>query len=419
MRLHRRIRLGRRRAGPKKKPQGKILFRIFFVIFCAAVLTGLSVLLGMHLRERARIAESMERDVTTDVPGATVEPTELYPDGGRSTSDARSINVCAADIDVTRGSSDDIRDLVKGLSDRYNAVSVRVTSDSGELVYVSRALMELVGIDTGAVTQNSAAAASDSESEPATESESTGGEPKESESKKTVAEPSTVLDNINAALAAAGEKSLRRSAIYVTSGDSLGDGRDASVRAARDCAIIGELRSLGFDEVIIDGLVGEDDTLSHDTLREIVSYLSLLRGGGDGIDIGITLPASVYLISQNASRIKTLSEYADLLAIGIGSGAGTPDEAYSFVYDSCYSLKGNFSVYSIRGVITDSDPEIAAAVSASLRALSVGGIQFSVYVPDPTFVPDNGTDDTTGPETGISNDRAMRSDDYETEMPSD
>ena len=327
--------------------------------------------------------------------------------------------MCAADIDVTRGSSDDIRDLVKGLSDRYNAVSVRVTSDSGELVYVSRALMELVGIDTGAVTQNSAAAASDSESEPATESESTGGEPKESESKKTVAEPSTVLDNINAALAAAGEKSLRRSAIYVTSGDSLGDGRDASVRAARDCAIIGELRSLGFDEVIIDGLVGEDDTLSHDTLREIVSYLSLLRGGGDGIDIGITLPASVYLISQNASRIKTLSEYADLLAIGIGSGAGTPDEAYSFVYDSCYSLKGNFSVYSIRGVITDSDPEIAAAVSASLRALSVGGIQFSVYVPDPTFVPDNGTDDTTGPETGISNDRAMRSDDYETEMPSD
>ena len=411
MRLHRRIRLGRRRSGPKKKPKKKIILRVVFVILCAAALTGLSVLLGMYLRERAQFAETLVHETTPDVSAVAEEPEELYPDGILSTSDARNIELCAADIDVTLGSTDSIRNLIGGLSDKYNAISVRVTSEEGELVYVSHALMELVGIDTGAVTQNSASPVSDNSLNDTTVI-ADDDNPEESNDAGKSSEPSTVLDNLNAALEEAGDRSLRRSAIYVTSPDVLSGGTDAAVIGARDRAVIGELHSLGFDEVIIDGLVGEDDTLSHETLRSIVSYLALLRGGGNGIDIGITLPASVYLISQNASRIKTISEYADLLAIGINSESGTPEEAYSFVYDSCYSLKGNFSVYSIRGVITDRDPKVAAAVCASLCELSVGSVQFSVYVEDPSYSPGESTGSTDAPETGISNDRAMRSEDY-------
>lgn len=410
MRLHRRNRIGRYRAGAKRKPKKKTVMRVLFVILCAAVLTGLSVLLGTHLKERAMYAETMSAD-TTDAATETEQPTELFGDGIVSTSDASSLKLFAADIDVTKGNPESIKALIDGMSDDYNAISIRITSDSGELIYTSEALLRLVGVDAGGAVQNTAETSDPAEPE-ATDKDDGGDESSDAPESK-VAEASTVLDNLKSAIAAASERSLRCSAIYGIRADIFSDGVDAATASVIDRTVIEELDALGFDEVIIDGVVEDDDLLSYEKTGRIISYLALLRAGEGDIDIGLTLPSSVYLISQNASRIKTLSSYADFLAIGISAGDMSPDEAYSFVYDSCYSLKGNFSAYNIRGIIEDTDGEVADAVCASLRALSVENIQFSVYVKSPGFVPDRGDKSTTASMDGAVNDNALRRDDYE------
>ena len=114
-----------------------------------------------------------------------------------------------------------------------------------------------------------------------------------------------------------------------------------------------------------------------------------------------------------ASKIKTLSEYADFLAIGISSESRDPGEAYSLVYENCYSLKGNFSVYNIRGVILESDPDISAAIYASLKDMAVNSIQFTVYNAAPSFTPNTSSgNETSETEKSFSNENASRSEDY-------
>jgi hypothetical protein len=119
------------------------------------------------------------------------------------------------------------------------------------------------------------------------------------------------------------------------------------------------------------------------------------------------------LVPQSASFIKTLSEYADFLAISVNTDAEDPAAAYSSVYDNCHSLKGNFSVYNIRGMIETDDVEVAQAVYAALCDLSVKSVQFSTYVSDPVYVveiPDDTPDESV--DTGKVNDNAVSKEDY-------
>ncbi|MCQ2455936.1 MAG: hypothetical protein MJ096_01120 [Clostridia bacterium] len=391
MRRHRRIDAGYR-SGPKKKSKKKLILRILFVIACAAALTAIAVFIGSRLNEKAKFAETLPRETAGDVLPVT-DTAELYPDGIPSGSDASGIEICAADIDVRGLANKESYNTIDSLSPKYNALSVRIT-ENGSLVYSSPALMDFIGIRT------------DAPSAPDTVgTDEENGEPEVTEN--------NVFANIKAVVQMADAKGLRLSAIYTTDRAVLGDGDASVIALSKDKVILGELVSLGFDEVIIDGLANETEELTHDELRRIISYLARLRESSGDLDIGVTLPASVYLIPQTASKIKTLSEYADFLAIGISSNADDPETAFSLVYDNCYSLKGNFSVYNLRGIIRDTDPEMAEAVFAALRTLSVPSVQFTVFVEDPSFDPERGTD-STSPETWEEpvNDNAMRADDY-------
>lgn len=389
MRRYRRI--GGYRSGQVKKSKKKILIRVAFVVVCACILTLVAVLLGTHLQKKADYSASISTE-NVDTTATTENIGDLFP-GGIKVEDPEKakLEVTAADIDITSGSADELKNNIYALSDKYNAISVRITSKDGKLVYISPALMEHVGLDTGLLPQ-------------AKKSDSTD------EDKPEV----NTYENLKAVLAAAKAKNLRAGIYFCTDPSALEQSVSAASKCEIDSVIISELAQLGYDEILIEGLVAEEGRISNDTLKSIIRYLALLREKSNSISLGIILEDSVYLVPQNASIIKTLSEYTDFLAISINTDLTDADEAYSAVYDNCYSLKGNFSVYNLRGVILAELPDVASAVHASLKALSAKSTQFTVYVADPSYTPpvsDSSSPDTA--ETGVANEHANRSENYE------
>ena len=364
------------RSGTKKKSIKPILIRVAFVLVLVAVTTSVALLLGSYLDERANFAESLLE--THEKSESSNEKTEMFPGGVLSDSDVTEKNVCAAHIEVVGVSEESVAESIRMLGDMYSAVSINVVSPTGSLVYLSDSLMNYVRLDGDLVVRPSAGEVEGSEVE------------------------GDALPAIKTALAVADELGMRKSAVFSASSNVLENSPVSHNERITDGIILGEMYDMGFDEVITTEL-----------LKKIVSYLSSLRDYSGEIDIGVVLPSSVYLVPQSASFIKTLSEYADFLAISVNTDAEDPAAAYSSVYDNCHSLKGNFSVYNIRGMIETDDVEVAQAVYAALCDLSVKSVQFSTYVSDPAYVveiPDDTPDESV--DTGKVNDNAVSKEDY-------
>lgn len=391
-------RTGGYRSGQVKKSKKTLIIRGAFIVFCALLLTLLSVLLGKHLQRKADYAAGMTSG-TDSITVQTENISDLFPEGIKiENSDARELEICAADIDITAESAEDLVNKVNSLPDGYNAISVRINSADGKLVYVSPALMEYAGMNSELVSRTA--------SQDTAEDTEGGGTSYD------------VFENLKSTIAAAKHSSLRSGIYFRTDASVLEQTISSASRCEIDAVIISELATLGADEILIEGLVVDEGLISNDTLRGVIRYVALLREKCGDIHIGINLPDSVYLVPQNASVIKTLSEYLDFLAISIETELTDADAAYSAVYDNCYSLKGNFSVYNLRGVIKSDIPEIASAVNASLRALSAKSTQFTAYVEDPSYTPPSVSVPETA-ETGVSNDNANRSEDYEATQAAD
>lgn len=403
MRRYRRIRTGYR-SGTKKKSIKKIVVRVLFTLACAAALTGASILLGRYLKGKADLADSLLTTENT-LETESSDFTSVFPDGVLSDPNKEDLNVFSANIDVTRETPETIKQKIASMSEKYNCVSVDIVSDSGSLVYLSEALLNYVRLDPDAIDavpsgQNNQSADGDE--------------------KDTVTDIN-VLENINVLITEAKKANLRVGAVFSSVPEVLSAGEASYSHREIDRVILGELHLLGFDEVIITGLVEGENNISHETLKSLVSYLAVLRRSSEDMDIGVMLPASVYLIPQSASTIKTLSQYVDFLAIAINTDAETQDSAYSSVYDNCHSLKGNFSVYDIRGVITSENTDIACAVYAALRDLSVSSTQFTVFIESPEYTPehlDSAQTDSLSP-SGSTNENANRKEDYTNETEND
>ena len=401
MRKYRRYR-SRHRNREKKKAVKQILLRILFVLLCIAVFTFLAVLLGEHLKERASHAETLEVTETETDP-KTKPDGEKYPDGILSTSDASSLELCAADIDVTLGEPDDISQVIDNLPAVYNAISIRIVRD-GQLIYTPKSLLEYFRLSTAAAdTQGQNTANQDQPDDP-----------DESGSEKGTDTPSDAASDVYAnllkAIETAKEKNLRVCAIYTTNSSVIGNGDESSAQRMADKTVIEDLLSIGFDEVTVDGIITENDDLTSDALSAIISYLAVLRGEVGLHDIGLQLPSNIYLTTQSAAAVNTISKYADFLTVGIFSGTADSDEAYSLIYDDYYSVRGSFGVYGIRGVILDENSAVASAVYAALKKLSLTGIQFTSYAGELSYVPEGS--DTQAADTSAANDNAKRSEDY-------
>ena len=402
MRRHRYVRRGYR-TGTVKKSRKKLFIRIAFVLGCALALTVFSVLLGRYLNKKAEASLSLSTQ-TEETEATSENISELFPDGVpvKDPEEAKR-EICAADIDITSGDAKSLCEMIESLSDEYNAVSVRITAENGKLVYISPALMDHVGLDYSLTYTKTVTAPND------------GDDSEEDDND----EPFDTFENLKEIIKCAKENGLRLTAMFTTDSSALEFSASALSKCEIDSVIAGELSSLGFDEILIDGLFTEEGQIPHETLKSMVRYLAVLRSRTENTLLGLNFPDNVYLIPQNASIIKTISEYADFLAISIGTSVSDPSEAYSAVYDNCYSLKGNFSMYNLRGIIDSDNAELSKAIHASLSALSAKSFQFKVYVAELGFTLHGSTgssDSTMG--TAAINDNANRKEDYaDTEAP--
>lgn len=346
------MRRHRRRHTGVRKSKRTIIFRIVFVILAAAVITALSVLLGNYLGKKAAQAEK-ELDVTvTEIPATEPQETEILPEGVLADGQADGLKVIAADIAVEGVSIDDVGETMWGLDDEYDCISIRVTRD-GKLIYLSPAALELAEIEPPAAPDEKEDCAS--------------------------------LPALRDIVSSAKELGLRTSCIYGTTPAVLGEGEDAGMRLRIDRAVIGELSGAGFDEIVIDGLIGDEMTLDFGTLSAMIGYLASLRDAAGEVDLGVVLPARVYLDTPTASQIVTLEKYTDLLAIGVSAAdAADAETAYNEVEGNCYNLKGNFSVHNLRAIITSDNVQAAFGAYRALRDLSVANVQFCTYVKEPS-----------------------------------
>ena len=341
----------RRRTGVRSKSKRRIIFRVLFVVIAAAVITALAVLLGNYLGKKAAQAEKELDDTVAEIPVTEPAESDLLPEGVPADGQADGLKIIAADIAIEGVSIDDIGEKMWGLDDEYNAVSVRVTRD-GKLIYLSPAVMELSGLESPAAPDEKEDCAS--------------------------------LPAIRDVVSAAKGLGLRTSCILGTVPAVLGDGEDAKMRLRTDVAVVGELSGAGFDEIVIDGLIGDEGTLDFATLSAVIEYLAALRGASGEVDLGVVLPARVYLDAPTAGQIVTLEKYTDLLAIGVQTGdALSAEAAYDAVEESCYNLKGKFSAHNLRAIITSTNTQAAFGAYRALRDLSVANVQFCAYVPSP------------------------------------
>ncbi len=342
---------GRRRHSGSAKSKKKILYRIVFVIVAAAAITALTILLGTHLKHKAD-SVGPAPDQTESEPSGGGREEKTLPDGVKAQKGDGTVSVCAADLDISSVSENDLINRILSLPDFYSAVSIRVTRD-GTLVYGSPAV--------AALTREAS--------------------PEHTDPDEVGASLVAIADLVSVAKG----RGLPVSVIYETTPEVFGDG-DASVIAKTvDLAVIGELSGIGTDEILIDGLISDDRTLDFDALSDIIVYLAALRSESGETSLGVVLPARVFLDPPTAAQIVTLCDYTDVTAIGIDvAEPTTEDGAYYSVGSDCYPLKGSFGTYNLRAVIKAYGETSSRGAYRALTEMGVENIQFSAYFADPT-----------------------------------
>lgn len=345
------------------------MMEVMFVLIAGAVIMLLTVLLGLHLKNKVEIAPE-EVDIP-DVSGGTqsyvAEITasenvslrgELNSVNVSSTKGQISTKKINSDyLDILAMSAMSGSDIKISINEivlaGYSAVSMNLTDTDGNLLYVSDAAASVSRIKS-----------SDSE-------------------EKNLPD----IELLSSIVAAAEDAGLSTSAIITNNFAGLRDSSEEddqiSYEAALffDCTLIKELAKIGFDEIILMGYTFSADDKEQLTLEVsgVNDYIKALKAAAPDILIGIALPSNVYRNVKFTPYIEVLSQKADILAIDICSDidpAADPEDIFNEVSDICSSIPGSFSLYNIRAVLSGDSLPVRTAQLDALLVNSVGNWQF-------------------------------------------
>ncbi len=143
----------------------------------------------------------------------------------------------------------------------------------------------------------------------------------------TVASP----EMIGSALGAAKEFGMR-SAAYIDIAGAL-TAAEGDIAYALDRAVIRELCSLGFDEIVIDGAARGELTLS--VAKTVWNYISFVREEFPGVDVGIVTDSQSFRDAGAASVLEVMYGFVDFFALDftdreIYGGAALPGALEEF-----------------------------------------------------------------------------------------
>ena len=318
----------------KASKKAKIIFlRILFVLAAAVVITGMAILTGNLLLAKVNSAE--EQLESSIPPSGNAAGRDDQTETAPQTGEYSTLQVFASGLDLKLHETEDsLFSRIHTIAQTYNTVSVNITDASG-LLYVSPALSSLVRLpDTGTNTE----------------------------------EYTRLVNMITAAKA----QNLRLSAVMTSSLSYL----DTAAAALVDSTVAAELYVLGFDEILLTGLLPSD--ANTDAITNVRRYLQDIHdtlSGTGSFSLGACLPVSIYLDAVNAKQVQLLSSAVDFLAMD-ASYLPVNNSSGMTLEEVCTSLSGSFQVYNLRVVLDTDDPALLAAQYNALARMEITNVHF-------------------------------------------
>ncbi len=314
------------------------MFRIFFVLLAAAIITFASVLIGLHLMRKVQEAEN----TPSSAVGEGISAGSSY--SGETPVLAKVKDVFGMGLVIGDYPTDEeLDEALDALAESYDTVVFPLCDESGNLIYQSPAVCALVRM-----------------------------QPEDAEG----------LGRVTHALSAAKSRGL-----YVIVSVNASDSASSSAASsAADAALMGELASFGADEILV---FPGTDTFDYGTANRLRVYLAECAGAIDArCGLGIVLPASAYLDPDGAMQLQMIASSVSCLCIRFslsGAVSGSAADVYKYVSDTIASLEGSFSVYGMRVVIESANSSMIAAQYRAAVDRGVDDLIFTAFV-DPAIL---------------------------------
>lgn len=323
----------RRKASKKVRT---VLLRVLFVLAAAAIITGAAILTGNLLLRKVEAAETR---LSAHVPpsGNAAERADTIAAPAAKTN-VPSVRASGLDL-RTHATDDSIIDRLRTLLRDFDTVSVTITdtADHADLLYTSPALTQLFRMP-----------------------ETTTSDP--------------LYARLRSVATTANHSDLRASAVLSASFARM----DADTAALVDGTIAGELQRMGFHELLLTDVLGDDaDTDAINTLRRYLANVrKTLTETDEPIAIGVCLPTSVYLNTANAKQLQMLADTVDFLVMD-AADLPTTGPSGTTISGICTSLSGSFQLYSLRVLLTTENLPLLAAQYTALTELGITNLHFT------------------------------------------
>ncbi|MGN1410166.1 MAG: hypothetical protein ACI4XJ_08315 [Eubacteriales bacterium] len=331
------MRYYRRRSGGEK--MSKLVFRVFFVICAALVITILSALLGNYLKNKIAAADEAmsESKEAAGIQLSREENTETYADG-KSTFTMRGAGILLTDY----AGRDELVLAVNTLAEHYDTLLVPINAEDGTMLYSSPALKSLTR-------------------QPDVQNYGNDGYEKADESAYSL---------LSSASSAAKAKNMNICAVMAPS-QHIDSPKSA---AFIDSLVISELYENGISRVMVKFAAPNEDDENYS--RWIQSYVSTLDA--ENSELGFAFCSDYIINASGVKQVQSLAESGAFLGVYFDALTGSYEQIYAQITHSLNSMLGMFSVYNLN-VLIDADENTAAMYNACTDA-GITSVSFLGYV---------------------------------------
>ena len=155
------------------------------------------------------------------------------------------------------------------------------------------------------------------------------------------------FDALTAALNGAAARGMR-SCAYMYLGDVFLADETSSVRAAIDVSVLKELSSMGFSEIVLDGVM-RDRELNIDFAKKLYAYMSSLRESCPGTDFGLVIDTTVLDDPEATPTVELIFRYVDFFALDLSNGEQYTQDAQREIAEKHGGSFGAYSILSLLG----------------------------------------------------------------------
>ena len=328
-----------------------ILFRIGFVVIAALIITIATVLVGHYLRSMVEKAGGLDGETEDLGSEISREPIDTSP----HTYHSETVFGCGVDL-TEYESKDELEKKIIDLSAYYDTLNITVTDESGNFVYTSPVLCELLRVPSP--------------------------------------EDNGTYELLKVAITSA--KALGMRVCIVMSSSDFDDEASTMI----DAAVAGEITSLGADELLFIPKLTEDDYINYNLATKIRSYFNDLRKSAKEIcPLGIILPPSSYQTVSNTKQLQMIASAVSFMAIDFTPAEGESTETiYSSITESISALRDSFSTHNMRVILRGADEAALGAAYAASTHSSINNIAFTSSI-FPTSLSYSSTDPEDGTES--------------------